>query len=239
VFQKFHLGDDALAALRMYLLALAVAVLMLSVSFTSLFFAKPQNQIISKMSINVSCVGDSITEWSGYTNRLQEMLGDGYKVGNFGVAGSAVSTEWFKPYVEQSAFQDSMDFNPSIVVIMLGTNDAHIDQGTDSFVNDYESLVADYAALPGDQQIILVKPPPIYDNDLGLDGASFQCQVMPLIQQVADNLSLPLLDVYSALMNHPDYFVDGVHPNSDGATAIAMEIDQAITLDDYAAGPPF
>jgi lysophospholipase L1-like esterase len=209
-----------------------------SATYIGLLLAKPQNQTLANVPINVSCVGDSITEWSGYTDYLQNLLGKGYNVGNFGVAGSAVSTEWFKPYVEQSAFQESMDFNPSIVIIMLGTNDAHADQGTESFVDDYETLVADYEALPGDQKIILVKPPPIYNNDLGLNGTSLQYQVIPLIQQVADSASLPVLDVNTALMNHPEYFVDGVHPNSDGAVTIATEVDQAILLNDYEAGSP-
>jgi lysophospholipase L1-like esterase len=131
-----------------------------------------------------------------------------------------------------------MNFKPSIVIIMLGTNDAHDDQSTDSFVNDYEKLVSDYEALPGDQRIILVEPPPIYHNDLGLNGTNLQDQVIPLIQQVAGNTSLPVLDVNTALMNHPEYFVDGVHPNNDGALAIATEVSQAIALDDYAAGLP-
>lgn len=237
MYQKFQRGDHSLTGKRTYILAAAVAVVMVSASFIALFLAKPQTSTLSDLPINVSCVGDSITQWSGYTDYLQNMLGKNYKVGNFGVAGSAVSTNWFKPYINQSAFQESMNFNPSIVIIMLGTNDAHDDQSTDGFVNDYENLVSDYEALPGDQRIIIVEPPPIYDNGLGLNGTSLQGQVIPLIQQVASNTSLPVLDVNTALMNHPEYFVDGVHPNSEGALTIATEVSQAITLDDYAAGP--
>lgn len=147
-----------------------------------------------------------------------------------------MSTRWFKPYIEEPAFQDSMEFEPSIVVIMLGTNDAHTQQSTEGFVTDYETLVADYEALPGDQQIILVKPPPIYDNNLELNGTDLQEQVIPLIEQVASDMSLPILDLYTALMNHPEYFIDGVHPNDNGAAAIAAEISQAITLGDYEGG---
>ena len=209
-----------------------------SVSFVPLFIAKPQTEALSNLPVNVSCVGDSITQWSGYTDYLQNMLGRDYKVGNFGVAGSAVSTEWFKPYVKESAFQDSMDFEPSIVIIMLGTNDAHMYQSPESFVNDYETLIADYESLPGNQRIIIVKPPPIYNNDLDLNSTRFQKEVIPLIEQVADDMNLPLLDVNTAMMSHPEYFVDGVHPNRNGAITIATEVSQAITLDDYAAGPP-
>jgi lysophospholipase L1-like esterase len=43
-------------------------------------------------------------------------------------------------------------------------------------------------------------------------------------------LNLPTVDVNSALANHPEYFDDGVHPNSDGAMVIASEINNAIDL---------
>ncbi len=220
-------------------MAAALAVVVVSASYATLLLAKPQEFASSNIPINVSCVGDSITQLSGYTDQLQTMLGENYRVGNVGVSGSAVSTHWFMPYVEQSEFQDSVDFSPSVVVIMLGTNDVHMDQSDATFFDDYENLVAQYEAIPGDQQIILVAPPPIYDNNLGLNGTSLQNQVIPLIQRVGEDMNLPVLDVNTALMNHPEYFVDGVHPNDNGATAIATEVDQAILWGDYSAGPPF
>jgi lysophospholipase L1-like esterase len=215
-----------------------LAVAFIFASCISILLTREPTQTFSNKPINVSCVGDSITQWSGYPAYLQDLLGTDYNVGNFGVAGSAVSTKWFKPYVEEIAFQDSLDFDPSIVIIMLGTNDAHNQQSTDSFVDDYETLVTGYEALPGDQQIILVKPPPIYDNDLELNGTSLQKQIIPFIEQVGSDMSLPVLDLNTALMYHPEYFVDGVHLNDYGALAIATELSQAITFGDYEAGAP-
>jgi lysophospholipase L1-like esterase len=112
--------------------------------------------------INVSCVGDSITELSGYPTELQIMLGKDYSVGNFGVSGSTVSTNSEKPYVEQSAFQEAKDFQPQVVVIMLGTNDAHSYQSTIDFGTDYMNLVNAYQSLASQPEILLVEPPPIY-----------------------------------------------------------------------------
>jgi lysophospholipase L1-like esterase len=223
---------------KAYLLAAGLAVLIISISYAAFFSGNQEKPSKQSVPISVACVGDSITEWSGYPVALQTMLGGNYSVGNFGVTGSTVSTNSSKPYVKQSVFQDSMDFEPSIVIIMLGTNDAHTYQSTDNFVNDYETLVADYQSLPGDQRIILVRPPPIYENNLDLSGTNLQEDIIPLIEQVAGNLNVPVLDVNTALTNHPAYFVDGVHPNSDGAIAIATEVSQAITLEDYAAGAP-
>lgn len=219
------------------LFAIGFAVLIILVAYAALFFAVSKIETTIAKPISVACVGDSITEWSEYTKDLQNILGKDYNVSNFGVAGSAVSTKWFKPYIKEKAFQESMDFEPSIVVIMLGTNDAHVAQPMDSFFDDYGELITDYESLPGDQQIILVKPPPIYSNNLELNGSTLQNNIIPLIERVANNKSLPVVDVNTAMMNHPEYFVDGVHPNNDGALTIATEVGEAITVEDFNAGP--
>jgi hypothetical protein len=71
--------------------------------------------------IRVACVGDSITEGSGYPFQLHMMLGSNYVVANFGVSGSTVSLDSAKPYMNESKFKEALDFNPDIVVIMLQT----------------------------------------------------------------------------------------------------------------------
>jgi lysophospholipase L1-like esterase len=53
--------------------------------------------------------------------------------------------------------------------------------------------------------------------------------IIPKIQQVASDLGLPVIDVYSPMLGHPEYFVDGVHPNYEGASVIAETIYQQIT----------
>jgi lysophospholipase L1-like esterase len=52
--------------------------------------------------------------------------------------------------------------------------------------------------------------------------------IIPQIDNVANNLNLPSIDVYNAFGNNSQYFMDGVHPNSDGAAIIASEVDNAI-----------
>ena len=161
------------------------------------------------------------------------MLGDQYTVGNFGVSEAAVSTHWFKPYVNESAFQESLNFAPSVVIIMLGTNDAHTYQSGSNFASDYEDLVSANKELDSKPRVYLVKPPPIYENELELSGTNLDENVIPGIDQVADTLNLPTVDVNNALADHPEYFQDGVHPNSDGAMVIANEINDALNVDDY------
>jgi lysophospholipase L1-like esterase len=54
--------------------------------------------------------------------------------------------------------------------------------------------------------------------------------VIPRIEQVSNDMDLRIIDVYSALVNHPeDYLSDGVHPNIQGVKAIAYEIYRFIS----------
>jgi lysophospholipase L1-like esterase len=175
-------------------------------------------------------MGDSITELSGYPNDLQTLLGADYLVGNFGVSGATVLLNSYIPYIDQEAFQEAKDFLPNIVVIMLGTNDARADiyRSIDNFVADYEQLAREVQALESKPKIFLVKPPPIFDNDLALNNTNLLEGVILRIEQVAEELGLTTIDVYTPLANHPEYFVDGVHPNNEGASLIAGEIYKAI-----------
>ncbi len=213
-------------------LAAILIVLVIAASSIIIFFQVNTQKPVTAQIIRVACVGDSITEISHYPEKLQAMLGDGYLVGNFGVTGSTVSNNASKPYINQTAFQEAKDFQPQVVIIMLGTNDAKWEsyRHVGSFPDDYEELIGEYDALPEDQQIWIVTPPPIYNNSLGLYNTYLEQGVLPGIAQVADNLDLPTIDVNTALSD-PGYFVDGVHPNLDGAEVIASTISDAITPD--------
>jgi lysophospholipase L1-like esterase len=59
--------------------------------------------------------------------------------------------------------------------------------------------------------------------------------VIPRIEQVANAMNLPIIDVYAAFANHSEYFWDGVHPNSEGAELIATEIYKAIIFTNSSA----
>jgi lysophospholipase L1-like esterase len=214
-------------------IASVFVILVIAVSCLIIFFKVNSQKPVTAQVIRVACIGDSITEISNYPEQLQAMLGDGYLVGNFGVSGSAVSTNASKPYINQSAFQEAKDFQPQVVIIMLGTNDAKWEnyRHVAAFPNDYTQIIHEYESLPEDQKIYLVTPPPIYDNQLGLYNSYLEQGVLPSIERVADDLDLPTIDVNEALSDHEDYFFDGVHPNSDGAEAIAGTISGAIIPD--------
>jgi lysophospholipase L1-like esterase len=73
-----------------------------------------------------------------------------------------------------------------------------------------------------------VKPPPIFHNNLNLSNANLVEGVIPGIEQVAKDLDLPTIDVYTPLVDHSNYFMDGVHPNNNGASVIASIIYKSL-----------
>jgi lysophospholipase L1-like esterase len=218
---------------RRALLAVGVAVLFMSSGLAVLFFSCRAPTSL----IRVACVGDSITE-DGYPSELQVMLGAEYDVGDFGASGSTVSFSTEKPYIHEAVRLESKFFQPSIVVIMLGTNDAQADaESFGNFSEDYTQLVGEYLSLASDPVIWLVKPPPIFENHFNLSETSLEQGVIPQIEQVARDLNLSTIDVNAIMAGHPEYFMDGVHPSSEGTAVIANEIIQAITASGVSATP--
>ena len=222
---------------RKKLLAVGTVIFISLVGIVALFFGSLIDTVQAS-SVRVACVGDSITQ-GAYPKNLQSILGTDFRVGNFGVSGSTVLLNSDKPYMNQSAFLKTKSFQPSIVVIMLGTNDAHEDTyvSVENFLGDFKKLINEYQNLESDPEIWLVKPPPIFDNNMKLSNTNLEQGIIPRIELLADELNLPLVDINGVLLDYPEYFGDGVHPNFDGARLIAKEIGQAIFLNETQTAP--
>jgi acyl-CoA thioesterase-1 len=205
--------------------AVLIAVLVISVTLIAVF-----PEAFRGSPTRVACLGDSITELSAYPTDLQQLLGDSYSVREFGASGSTVLTDTSNPYIHTTAFLKGKAFLPNIVVIMLGTNDVREDyfKSINNFVADYGQLVREVQALKSNPKIFLVKPPPIFNNDLNLSNAHLLDGVIPGIEQVAKDFDLTTIDVYTPLVNHSNHFMDGIHPDNEGASIIASEIYKAI-----------
>jgi lysophospholipase L1-like esterase len=216
---------------KIKLLAIATVAIIILASITTFSqIAKSKN---APAKIRVACVGDSITRASGYPSKLQSLLGPDYEVGNFGVDGSTVSLSSQRPYMNQTTFQEALDFQPQIVVIMLGTNDANpnVTRYENTFEDDYSKLAIAFESLKSNPQVWVAESPPIQNNSIDLSATVFNENIIPHIVHVAQNLNLPTIDVYDSFENHSDFFMDGVHPDSDGATLIACDVAIAITPD--------
>lgn len=209
----------------MKLFAIFIAILTTSAMLIVVFSGTSRS-----VPTRIACIGDSITENSVYPAELQDMLGASYFVKEFGVTGSTIMTNTFKPYICTAEFFRAREFLPNIVIIMLGTNDAREDhyKSIENFVGDYERLVRKVQEIESNPRILLVKPPPIFGNELYLRNVNLLEGVIPDIEQVAKDFGLTTIDVYTPLVSCPDYFWDGVHPNNQGAHIIAREICDAI-----------
>lgn len=108
--------------------------------------------------IKVACVGNSITygafiqnrELNCYPAQLQAYLGSGYEVKNFGVSGCTLLSQGDLPYVKTDTYRQSLDYQPDIVFIKLGTNDSKPQNRIylDQFKHDYLELIDSYRVLP-------------------------------------------------------------------------------------------
>jgi acyl-CoA thioesterase-1 len=116
----------------------------------------------------------------------------------------------------------------------LGTNDANpeITPNETGFDTDYLHLVSAFQQLDGRQLIWIVKSPPIYSINSSYNNTILATTFLPEIDNLADQMNLPTVNVYDALSNHSEYFADGVHPTSYGAAIIASNVYDAITLPD-------
>jgi len=191
-------------------------------------------------AIRVACVGDSLTQSTEYVYDLMHSLSDNYEVRKFGVGSTTVTLVSETPYMATATFQNALVFEPDIVIIMLGTNDAQpsLFPYNTTFVDDYKTLIGAFQNLPSNPKIWLVLPPPIFSNQSDrISPEYFEQTVLPNIKQVAKETNLPIIDVYSLLIDYPEYFPDGIHPPSSMdnfgdepvAQIIAAAVRKAIT----------
>ena len=186
----------------------------------------------------LACVGDSITWGFTIVNRgkysypavLQQLLGEGFEVRNFGHNDAAARFDADTPYVSKKAYRDSLAWEPDIVLLMLGTNDTKPwNWNPGIFREDYLRLVESYLALPSHPRVVLVAPIRIFklipvtilNPDVLEEG------VRPAIRDIATQKGLQLIDLYD-LFDSPRFCRDGVHPQRDGARLLAEALFRAV-----------
>lgn len=198
-----------------------------------------------KKEVKIACVGDSLTYGMGVEDReencypmvLQNLLGtDSYTIGNFGVNGATLQKEGNQPYWEEKRYEQSVSFEPDIVVLMLGTNDTKEEnwKGSEAFRKDYEALIEEYEKLDTKPMVILLTPPVLYQSgeiitDVRASSDSIVSEEAQVILEIGNEKELSVINLYELTGNHPEWYnTDGVHLNAEGAAAIADEVAREI-----------
>lgn len=213
---------------RQKILAFAAVALIVILAALSVFtFYQWQ----SVDQVRVACIGDSITISSQYPLDLWASLGSGYIVGDFGVGGAAVADSTGMGYMHLTGLEVAKQFKPDIVILMLGTNDAYtyLKQNSTEFTNDYLTIIDEFQSLSKKPTIYLVEPIPIYSNQVSLSDELLVQKIIPDIQQVANQTGLKVIDAHTPLQNHPELYLDGIHPTADGAKVLADVIYAGIS----------
>jgi len=187
-------------------------------------------------AVRVACVGDSITAGYGlqkgeksYPNCLRELLGTGFKVQGFGVSGSTFLNAGDKPYTKTQDLGRATQSAPNIVVIALGTNDSKLKnfEKVAGLPKDATEMIHLFRDLPSKPTVFLALPAPVYRTNYGIIEENL-VRIRALLAETAKSEKVPVIDLSTALANHAEWFPDGVHPNGDGAAALAKAVASAL-----------
>ncbi len=202
------------------------------VTFSLLFISASTNG--QDNPIRVACVGNSIT-WGGlgsssYPEQLGNLLGNGYNVKNFGVSARTLLRHGDYPYWNEEAFYDAQDFNPQIVVILLGTNDSKPQNWIyrNEFFKDYKDMIAVFRKDGRNPQIYACFPPPAFSQNWGITDAIIHYEILPLIDSVRQTAKTLSINFYQYFLDKSNYFPDGIHPNADGYALMANVVFDSI-----------
>jgi len=227
-----------MACRRLRLIGMKFIVSIVSTFFLLMVgtFAAAEKEVESR-PIRVACVGDSITVGLGigkgfdYPSQLQHRLGKGWQVGNFGVSGRTLLRKGDYPYWNETAFRDAQAFQPDVVIILLGANDTkpqnwvHVSE----FLQDYTDLVKTFQALPSRPKVYVCRPCPVPEpGNYGINETNIREEIK-MVDQVARDFQLPVIDLHTAMEKSPHLFPDRVHPNSQGAALMADTVYTALT----------
>jgi lysophospholipase L1-like esterase len=194
----------------------------------------------SNAQTRVACIGNSITFGSGVENRevnayptqLQKMLGDKFEVKNFGISARTMLRKGDHPYWNEQTYQNALNYLPDVVIIKLGTNDSKPQNWKykDEFEKDYKDFIASFSQLASHPKIYLCKPVPVFlTGNSSITAAVISDEIIPIIEKIAKEENLPVIDLYTPFIGKQNLLPDSVHPNAEGARLLAETVFKAIT----------
>ena len=194
--------------------------------------------------IKVACLGNSVTYGAGLQNRLanaypavlQQLLGDGYDVRNFGRNGATLLNKGHNPYRKTPEFAAAIHFRANIYVIHLGLNDTdprNWNAYRNDFKKDYSGLIDTLRAADSSTKIFVCLMTPIFHEHPRFQSGTrdWHRAIQEEIRQVAAANGAQLIDLHTPMHPFPHLFPDALHPNAHGATILAQTVYGALTGD--------
>ena len=191
-----------------------------------------------KDAIRVACIGNSITFGSGidksdkqgYPAQLQNLLGSGYHVRNFGLGARTMLSTGDHPYMNEYMWKDCKDFNPDIAIIKLGTNDSKTaNWNAKQYEIDMQKMIDELKALPSHPRIILGYPAKAWKEQWTIREEVITGEIIPIIDKVAKKNKLEVVDFHTPTSASADLFTsDMIHPNPKGAKVLAETAKEVI-----------
>lgn len=188
-------------------------------------------------ALTIACIGEQTTHSAHrendpeYPTRMAELLGPSYRVLNFGLPkgrvlrlGTAAESE---SYLDSQVFRDSQQSGAQVFVVgPWGRHDTYPGNWPEhrsEFSADLEALVEAYRSLPSKPVVVVVTPLPF--------GGKKEHPIHHLLaptREVAAKLGLPTIDLWSALLGHPEWYRDGTHLTAQGQQRHAQVIAEGV-----------
>ena len=229
------------------LIAVAAVVVLVGIIVFVLFYIGVVNSYHpmkkpKENQIRIACVGDSITYGCMLRNRgknnypavLNRLLGENYCVNNFGYTDRTAIKSGDLPFTNEKLYRQSLEFNPNIVVFLLGSNDSkEKNWNKEKFIKDYKEIIESYLALEPLQKLYIITPPPMFEVRgkvlYGLRQEVVENEICPAIRSIAKEKGIVCIDLFEIFKDKKELFADGVHTNPKGSKLLAETVYKIIS----------
>lgn len=202
-----------------------------------------------KESYTVACCGDSLTEghmWpnEAYPNYINDFANHTFNVVNCGRNGISITGyggSWDNPNDRfqihnrdnRNLYKQSLDCNPDVVLLFLGTNDATGWANAEPlFEQQYRELIDSYIEKLGAKTkfIMMVSPPTQTPNNFNIPNDKINDYVNPIQRQLGAEYGMEIIDLRELFEAKEEGYAsfirnnDGVHLSKSGAQFVAEQI---------------
>ncbi len=189
--------------------------------------------------IRIAAVGDSNTYGAGvlfrgrgrrsYPGRLEQLLGDGYQVLNYGVNRCTLQHEGDWPYDATPQATASLHAGADIVLVMLGSNDARGDNwNAERYETQLAAFVERYRTRGA--TVFLLTPPVAFPNRRGVHERIIADEVAPIVRTVASRLGVDLIDVFDVTRRSVTRHPDGIHLDVRASGIVAETVAETLQI---------